>query len=236
MAIIENKIQYDWVRKKVSKLKMRVDKKTHARSPYRIELELLSKLLEDYYKENPSILEEEKKASTKIIVQECINFDEEIPKLKIKKEVYAELPKLAKLVKKGAIEKEMGVNSGWLSTRLNRSPNGSSVRKFTPSDIDRLNQGIWQLAQKLSKITFTYCEDRTEYVQGIKEALKAFFIAELCLQKLGLEALAVQNRMSTGVIAMYRPRFTQSELERLSLGIRELAVQMLSVEYYLDED
>lgn len=85
-------------------------------------------------------------------------------------------------------------------------------------------------------ITFSYIEDRTEFVKGIKEALKPFFIAELCRLKLGLEGLALQNRMAIGVKAMYRPRFTQSDLERLSLGIREIAVQMLSVEYYLDEE
>ena len=118
------------------------------------------------------------KAATNIIAQKCINFDEDIPNLKIKKGVYAELPKLCKLVRTGAIEKEIGVRSGWLSMRLNHSMAGKRIYRFSSSDIDKLNHGIWQLAQKLSMITFSYIEDRTEFVEGIKDALKPFYITE----------------------------------------------------------
>lgn len=143
MAVIENDIQYNWVRKRVAKLKARVDKKTPERSPFRIELELLSKLLKEYYEEHPDVLKQEMETATIIIAPKSINFDEEIPQLKIKKGVYSELPKLVKLVKKSAIEKEMGVSNGWFSMRLNHSRSGNHIYKFTLSDMDKLNQGIW---------------------------------------------------------------------------------------------
>ena len=59
MAINENKIQYDWVRKRVSKLKEKVDENTSSYNPYRIELELLSKLEKEYSDDHADIQEKE---------------------------------------------------------------------------------------------------------------------------------------------------------------------------------
>lgn len=156
--------------------------------------------------------------------------------VRFKKGVYAELPKLLETVKAGAIEKEIGVCSGWVSSRLNRAQNGKySIRKFNEADVEKLNQGIWSLAQKLIAINIPYSDDRAECVKQVKESLKTLFINSLAKEKLGWEKFDLSSRMFTGATAKYRPQFTESDIEQLSIGARELAMRMLSIEYVLDE-
>ena len=156
---------------------------------------------------------------------------------KIQKGVYAELPKLLEFVKAGAIEKEMGVNSGWISMRLNRTQNGKySVRKFNAADMAKLNSGIWKLAEKLMVVNVPYSPDRATCSAYVKIALKDVFVKSLAAKKLGWNRNELSHRMSIGASAKYRPQFTESDLETLTIGVRELAVWMMSYEYFLDQD
>lgn len=157
--------------------------------------------------------------------------------VRFKKEVYSELPKLLEVVKAGAIEKEMGVVSGWVSLRLNRVQNGKySTRRFTQSDVEKLNNGMWALAEKLATVIVPYSSDRLEGVKFLKKSLKSLFINKLAKEKLGWEQFDLSSRMLTGASARYRPQFTESDIEQLTIGAREVATRMLSIEYILGEE
>lgn len=155
---------------------------------------------------------------------------------KFKKEVYEELPKLLEVVKAGAIEKEMGVSSGWISMRLNKHQNGKySIRQFNISDIEKLNKGVWQLASKLSNINIPYSEDRTTCIKNLKESLKPLFIFKLAEDKMKWTDYEFKIRMMASQHAKYRPQLTEDDLQQLSIGAREVAMRMLSIEYFLKE-
>lgn len=156
---------------------------------------------------------------------------------RLKKEVYSNLPKMLEVVKASAIEKEMGVSSGWISLRLNHTQNGKySIRRFTQNDVDKLNKGIWSLAEKLSTIIIPYSSDRAEGVRLVKEYLSPLFINKLAKEKLGWEQFDLSSRMLTGVSAKYRPQFTKNDIEQLTIGAREVSTRMFSVEYILSEE
>lgn len=156
---------------------------------------------------------------------------------KFKKEVYEELPKLLEVVKAGAIEKEMGVSSGWISMRLNKHQNGKySIRQFNMSDIEKLNKGMWQLAKKISNINIPYSEDRTTCIKNLKASLKSLFIFKLAEDKMKWTEYEFKIRMMASQHAKYRPQLTEDDLQQLSIGAREVAMRMLSIEYILKED
>lgn len=156
---------------------------------------------------------------------------------KIQKGVYAELPKLLEYVKAGAIEKEMGVSSGWISMRLNRTQNGKySVRKFNAADMAKLNSAIWKLAEKLMVVNVPYSPDRATCSAYVKISLKDVFVSVLAENKLGWTKTELAYRTSTGASMKYRPQFTEEDLEKLTIGVRELAVRMMSYEYFLDQE
>ena len=164
------------------------------------------------------------------------NKSTEMP-AKIQKGVYAELPKLLEFVKAGAIEKEMGVNSGWISMRLKRAQNGKySVRKFSVADVAKLNSGIWKLAEKLMVVNVPYSPDRVTCSAYVKISLKDVFIGALAKKKFGWDKRELAHRTSVGTSTKYRPQFTESDLETLTIGVRELAVWMMSYEYFLDQE
>ena len=156
---------------------------------------------------------------------------------RIKKGVYAELPKLVEIIKVGAIEREMGVISGWVSAKLKNTRNGKySVRKFSEDDVRRLNEGVWRLADKLMRVKVEYSPDRATCAANVKEALKDVFMKELALRKLGWSKIELGVRTSVGASMKYRPQFTEADVEALTIGVREVAVAMLAYEYFLDKE
>lgn len=98
MAVIENDIQYNWVRKRVSKLKEKVDENTPTNNSYRIELELLSKIEKEYSEEHASDME-----AVKII--------EDTERTQIN--VYEGMVMVAEMVKMKALSEASGKSQAW---------------------------------------------------------------------------------------------------------------------------
>lgn len=156
---------------------------------------------------------------------------------KIKKGVYAELPRLLEVVKAGAIEKEMNEFSGWISLRLRRLKNGpNSFRAFRDNDVEKLNQGIWQLGEKLMNTTIVWNPDRKECVANVKQGLKSVFIKEIARRKLGITKSQMDMYMSVGGRGYRRSLLSEEQVESLTMGVREVGLQLLSTEFYLDEE
>lgn len=156
---------------------------------------------------------------------------------KFKKGVYAELPKLLEVVKAGAIEKEMGVCSGWISARLRCSHNGpNSIRTFRGNDIDKLNQGIWSLGEKLMQTNIVWSSERTECSKNVKEGLKRLFINKITKKRLNFTKAQTSMYMALGARNKYNSVFSESQIQQLIMEAREIGLMMLSTEYYMDKD
>lgn len=156
---------------------------------------------------------------------------------RIKQGVYAELPRLLELLKAGTIEKEIGVCNGWISCRLHHAPiRQTSVCKFREEDIRILNEGIWRIAERLMTINIVYSDDRNECSRRIKEALKPLFAMNIAVSALGLLKSDVSIRFSTGASCVKRQRFSEEHVQKLVLFVRQLAMCMMSIEFYIDEE
>lgn len=157
----------------------------------------------------------------------------EIPK--IKKEIYAHLPEVLRLVKAGALEREMGVRNPYISSRLNRNQNGPySIRSFKPTDVELLNRGMWSLGQKLLQVELTYTGERDTDVPHLKQQLQDIFILKLSEETFGYSNNATSVRLLTGKSAARRPHFTAADYERLTLAVRQVGITLLSTEFYVE--
>ena len=116
MTIIENEIQYNWVLRRVSKLKEKVDENTPPNNPYRIELDLLSKLKKEYVKEYSTIHAIEKEVITNATLKKQIN-------------IYDGLPMVFVKIKAVALMAVTGRSLSWIFKKLNKT------NKFVPEDL-----------------------------------------------------------------------------------------------------
>lgn len=162
----------------------------------------------------------------------------EIPK--IKKGIYAHLPEVMNTVKLTSIAREMGVTQVWLSIRLNRllckTRNTYYTRRFRPADVEPVNQGIWRLGEKLLQVQLPYNPDRTAMAIAVKQALGDLFAIKFVATRLGLTECQARMRMLSSPNSTGRPSFTPEEVESLVMGVREVGLQLLSTEFYLDEE
>lgn len=155
---------------------------------------------------------------------------------KIKMEVYASLPELLEFVKSTAICAEFGSHSSWLHGRLNKVKNGAySTRRFASGDMVKLNGAIASLAHKLAEVDITYNEDRQLVIDQIKERLSAVFLKQIAVRKMGWTESKFKSCMVNSNSKGRYMTFTKADIQQLVLAVREVAVRMLSVEYYIEE-
>lgn len=157
---------------------------------------------------------------------------------KIKLGVYQHLPELLKYVKAGAIEKEMGVYTGWVSSRLCHAigKKGKFIWKFTELDVQKLNQGISQLSDKLMNTNIEYSEDRIQSAQNVKQAFNSLLMIPIALDKLGWKRNYIAMRTTLSAGKEKRPSFTAADIQQITLCIRQIGMYMHSIEYYLDQE
>ena len=155
---------------------------------------------------------------------------------RIKMEVYASLPELLEYVKATAICAEFGSHATWITSRLNKIKNGPySVRKFTPADMPKLNEAIWSLANKLAVIDITYSDERQEVIEQVREKMSPVFINNIAARKMGWTGTKFRCCMVNSNSKGRYMTFTQADIQQLVLAVREIAMRMLSVEYYVEE-
>lgn len=155
---------------------------------------------------------------------------------RIKLGIYAELPKILEIVKGCAIEREIGMKKSGISTKLTHASCGPYTKaRITEADVPKLNSAIWSLGRKLSTLTVEYSYDRNILIPRIKEAFSALFILKLAVQTLGITTAVAGKRMSLGASYANLPTFTEDEVVRLTFAARQIAMRLLSTEFYLDE-
>lgn len=155
---------------------------------------------------------------------------------KIKKGINAYLPVVLDIVKAGAIEKQIGACSSYISIRLHKQKNGPySIRSFKQNDVDNINKGMQLLGNKLIKVNIAYTGDRITDILSLKEALSDVFIVKLIESSLGYNKTAIVNRTTVGKTCYNRKRFTEEEFEKITMAVRQVGMMLLSIEFYLDE-
>ena len=155
---------------------------------------------------------------------------------KIKKGIYAELPSITETVKQGAIVKAAGLRPSFISDKLNHTNDGRGyAAKFSLSDVQKVNEGLWKLGEQLVNLQIGFSEDHNTMRLIVKEALNALFLKVFLIRVLKMEEYAVRSLMYRVEVKRQRGRFTPEMVEKLTLAAREVGVRLLSTELYLDE-
>ena len=156
---------------------------------------------------------------------------------KIRQEVYQHLPELLKYVKSKAVAAEMGKSIHWFTPRVNRQKNGKySIRQFHPEDMELLNKAIERIANRLFAVTINYSDNRQEVIDEIRAKLNELFIRPFIANKMGWSSAKVRVCMANSSSKGHNLTFAPSDVQQITLSVREMAMHMLSIEYYLDQE
>ena len=156
---------------------------------------------------------------------------------KIRQEVYQHLPELLKYVKSKAVASEMGKSEQWFTSRINRQKNGKySIRQFHPEDMEPLNNAIGRIANRLLAVTINYSECRQDVIDEIRVKLNELFIKPLAVNKMGWSPAKIRVCMANSESKGNHLTFTVSDVQQITLAVREIAMRMLSIEYYLEQE
>lgn len=220
MAIIENKIQYDWVRKRVSELKERVDENTPLDNRYRIELELLSKLEKEYSDEYASVLEKEIKDVTNNVDKKQIN-------------IYEGLPLVLEKVKAVALATVIGKTSAWFQQKRDRNIVKGIQKEFVKSDINLLNNGLFLLGQAISQCKIDFLLDREEVIAQIKSLDKYVSMPYIYDSILGKGRRWYANRMKHRKSGEKVCSFKEEDIHQINMAAAQIAEELKSIEFVL---
>ena len=220
MAVIENKIQYDWVRKRVAKLKEKVDENTSSYNPYRIELELLSKLEKEYSDEHADILEKEQAFIT-----------ETTPKTQV--HIYEGLPIILEKVKSVALSAVMGKCNSWMNNKLAHNLSKGKSNEFYKDDIPLINNGLCILGDEISQHLIEYVEEREDVIRQIKE-LSVY----VCMPYIyGVVLNKPKSWYSTRMLARVPGRkvcvFKEDDIHAINKAAMQISYELKSTEFIL---
>lgn len=220
MAIIENKIQYDWVRKRVSKLKERVNETTPLDNRYRIELELLSKLEKEYSDEYSSVLEQEIKVVTNNVEKKQIN-------------IYEGLPMILEKIKVVSLAAVIGRRDTWIHNKLNRCVINGIAREFVKEDFPLINRGLELLGNEILQNIVTYSSDRDAVIAQIKGLRGLVCMPYIYEEVLKLKAPWFNSRMSKRSKEGKACSFKEEEIHQINMAAAQIAEELKSIEFVL---
>lgn len=218
MAVIENDIQYNWVRKRVSKLKEKVDENTPTNNPCRIELELLSKLEKEYCEEHASALK-------------AIKIIENIERTQVN--VYEGMAMVAEMVKMKAFSEATGKTQALWSAKMNHNIKNGKELCFVEADLSFLNDALLKLSKKLAKTQIVYCKNRETVVEQIREVDKIVSMPYIYDNVLGKGRVWYKDRMRM-TLANGRPYyFHEDDIQKMNNAIITISNRLKSIELVL---
>ena len=220
MAIIENKIQYYWVRNRVAKLHKLIDENTPANSPYRIELELLSKLEKEYSEEYASVLEQEIKAVTNNVEKKQIN-------------IYEGLPVILEKVKGVALAAVIGKSDSWIRQKLTKRNMRGFIQGFKGDDIFLVNNGLQLLGAEISQSMVEFTENRENIIGQVKVLSNYICMPYLYGEILSKKASWYKPRMLARVPGRKVCTFKEDEIHQINMAAMQIANELKSIEFVL---
>lgn len=220
MAIIENDIQYNWVRKRVEKLKEKVDENTPSDNRYRIELELLSKIEKEYSDKKNSLLEKEKEFFDKFTDRKQVN-------------IYEGLPMILEKINCVALTSVIGKSDSWIRNKLAHHVIKGKAKEFILTDLEIINKGLILLGDEIMQNLIDYKEDREEVIVQIKELRKIVSMPYIYLDILKVQKRWFESRM--------RPRpeggkvcsFKEDDIHAINKAAMLIANELKSTELIL---
>lgn len=220
MTIIENDIQYNWVRRRVLKLKEKVNKDTPLDNRYRIELELLSKIEKEYSDKKASNLEKEKEF-----------FDRNIDRKQVN--IYEGLPLILEKINCVALSSVIGKSDSWIRNKLGHYVIKGKAKEFILTDLELINKGLILLGDEIMQNLVIYEEDREEVIEQIKELRKLVSMQYVCVEVLKENKRWMDSRMR------HRPEggkvcsFKEDDIHAINKAAMQIANELKSTELVL---
>lgn len=220
MAIIENKIQYDWVRKRVSKLKERVDETTPLDNRYRIELDLLSKLEKEYSVEHAAILKAAEEAVISNIAKTQVN-------------IYKGLPIVMEKINTVALAAVIGHADTWIYNKLRHIVIKGKAKEFIEEDLPLINKGLELLGSEIASSMVVYNADREDVIAQLKELRKLVSMPYICDNILKAKKRWMDSRMKSRSKEGKACSFKQEDIHQINMAAMQIANELKSIEFVL---
>lgn len=214
MTIIENEIQYNWVLRRVSKLKEKVDENTPPNNPYRIELDLLSKLKKEYVKEYSTIHAIEKEVITNATLKKQIN-------------IYDGLPMVFVKIKAVALMAVTGRSLSWIFQKLNKT------NKFVPEDLQLINNALELLGKEISQRLVVYDNDRDNVIKQVKMLGSLISMPYIYLEYMKVSKSWFANRMKNCSEGSRVSSFKEDDINAINMAAMQIANELKSIEFVL---
>lgn len=220
MAIIENDIQYNWVRKRVSKLKEKVDENTSLDNRYRIELELLSKIEKEYSDEYSNVLEQEIKAVTNNVEKKQIN-------------IYEGLPMILEKIKAVALAAVIGKSDSWTYNKLNHCVKKGFEQKFNKEDLPLINNGLEAIGDEILQSLVAYSSDRDAVIAQIKNLRGLICMPYIYEEVLKVKKSWFDSRMRPRNSEGKASSFKEDDIHAINKAAMQIANELKSTEFIL---
>lgn len=154
---------------------------------------------------------------------------------RIKIEVYQGLPIIQEMIKDLAITKEMGVIHSWIYCRQKKQVIRNFQCHFNESDIEKLNQAIWRIGERLQHTRIEYSEARQEVIDQIKQKLSDVFLPFIYLTKMQVKKFWWNYRMANDHSKGQKASFKPEDVLKINLAVAEIAARLLSIELVKEE-
>ena len=138
------------------------------------------------------------------------------------------LPIVLEMLTVAGIREELNDSCEWLA-RMDRRA------KMKPHQVEKLNNGMWSIAQRLSKVVIEHSDDRQAVIDQIKEHLKPVKLKYIYGKHLnkGLAWWTYRTRrvreMDWGSYT-----FTKEEVLKINFAIADIANRLLYIELVSD--
>lgn len=153
---------------------------------------------------------------------------------RIKIEVYQGLPIIQEMIKDLAITREMGESVSWLSSRQKKRMSRNFQFVFTESDVQKLNEALWRIGERLKMLRLEYREVRQENIDQIKEKLSEIYLPYVYLEKMGMKDYWWNARMVRSDAKGTKASFKPEDVLKINLAIAEIAARLLSIELVVE--
>lgn len=154
---------------------------------------------------------------------------------RIKIEVYQGLPIIQEMIKDLAITKEMGESCNWICCRQKRQMSRNFQFTFTASDVEKLNQAIWRIGERLQHTRIEYSEVRQEVIDQIKQKLSDVFLPFIYLTKMQVKKFWWNRCMANDHAKGQKASFKPEDVLKINLAVAEIAARLLSIELVKEE-
>ncbi len=140
------------------------------------------------------------------------------------------LPIVLEMLTVAGICEELNDRCAWLTDKERRA-------KMKPWQVEKLNEGMWRIAERLSKVVIVYSTDRQAVIDQIKEHLKPVKLKYIYGKHLGKNtAWWTYRTRRVREVDWGSYTLTAEEVLKINFAIADIANRVLSIELVSDVD